>query len=138
MTEINAGTTLQELASIVSQALVAGGVAATLLGGAAVSIYTNNRYQSQDLDFVSSAAHQTLAALTALLSPVPAKRTVMLRPRPTYLPHPVRRLTRLPGVIRPNLRRWAGWWTHRVLPAWPAACRGPSSKPPIASMRNDY
>jgi hypothetical protein len=66
MTEINASNSLQELASIVSQALVAGGAEATFSGRAAVSIYTNNRYQSQDLDFVSSAAHQTLAAFVRL------------------------------------------------------------------------
>lgn len=63
MAEITANTSLPELASIVSQTLMAGGVEATLSGGAAVSIYTDNRYQSKDLDFVSSAAQQTLAAL---------------------------------------------------------------------------
>lgn len=39
----------------ISEALEAEGIMATLSGGAAVSIYTNNRYQSQDLDFVTSA-----------------------------------------------------------------------------------
>jgi hypothetical protein len=55
MAEINTSTSLEELAAIVSQALEAVGILATLSGGAAVSIYTNNRYQSEDLDFVSSA-----------------------------------------------------------------------------------
>jgi len=38
--------------------------------------------------------------LAALLTPDPSKRRVMLRPRPPYLPHPIRRLARLPGVVR--------------------------------------
>jgi hypothetical protein len=67
MAEITAGTSLQEVAAIISQALVAHGVEATLSGGAAVSIYTNNRYQSQDLDFVSSAAINTLASVVGEL-----------------------------------------------------------------------
>lgn len=76
MAEITTSTTLQELAAVVSQALVAGGVEATLSGGAAVSIYTDNRYQSKDLDFVSSAAHRTLAALICPLgfTETPSKR----------------------------------------------------------------
>ena len=61
MAEITSKTSLQELAVIVSQALEAAGIVGTLSGGAAVSIYTNNRYQSYDLDFVSSAAASKLA-----------------------------------------------------------------------------
>ena len=52
---INKNTTLLEIAAIVSDALENAGITATLSGGAAVSIYTNNRYQSVDLDFVTAA-----------------------------------------------------------------------------------
>ena len=38
--------------------------------------------------------------LAALFGPTPSKSPVMLRPRPPYLPHPIRRLARLPGVVR--------------------------------------
>ena len=38
--------------------------------------------------------------LAAVFGPAPSKRRVVLRPRPPYLPHPIRRLTRLPGVVR--------------------------------------
>lgn len=38
--------------------------------------------------------------LAAVFGPAPLKRRVVLRPRPPYLPHPIRRLIRLPGVIR--------------------------------------
>jgi hypothetical protein len=53
MAEITSDTSLEELAAMISQILESAGILATLSGGAAVSIYTNNRYQSQDLDFVS-------------------------------------------------------------------------------------
>jgi hypothetical protein len=53
MAESTPSTSLEELAAIISQAQEASGFLAPLSGGAAVSIYTNNRYQSEDLDFVS-------------------------------------------------------------------------------------
>ncbi len=61
MAEITPDTSLQELAALISQTLEAEGIVATLSGGAAVSIYTNNRYQSYDLDFVTSANRNKLA-----------------------------------------------------------------------------
>ena len=42
---------------------------------------------------------------TAVFGPAPPKRTVRLRPRPPYLPHPIRRLARLRGVIVCRHRR---------------------------------
>ena len=50
---ITKATTLTELAAIVSDALERDGIVATLSGGAAVSIYTDNRYVTEDLDFVT-------------------------------------------------------------------------------------
>jgi hypothetical protein len=44
-----------ELAARVSEALEAAGIIATLSGGSAVSVYSDNRYQSEDLDFVTAA-----------------------------------------------------------------------------------
>jgi hypothetical protein len=43
MAEITPDTSLEELATIISQALESAGILATLSGGSAVSIYTNNR-----------------------------------------------------------------------------------------------
>jgi len=60
-------TTLIELAARVSEALEAAGIIATLSGGSAVSVYTENRYQSADLDFVTPAL---LADLKPVLEPV--------------------------------------------------------------------
>ena len=55
MPSINQDTPVEEVAALVSQALVAAGIEATLSGGGAVSIYSANAYQSRDLDFVTSA-----------------------------------------------------------------------------------
>jgi hypothetical protein len=63
MSRITPDTTVEELAAIVSQALHAMGITATLSGGGAVSIYTRNEYQSEDLDFVTAASHKELRSV---------------------------------------------------------------------------
>lgn len=60
MSEITEQTSLKELAVLVSRALEEAGVRATLSGGAAVSIYSENQYQSRDLDFVSFEQIKTI------------------------------------------------------------------------------
>ena len=44
MAEITSDISLEELAAIISQALESAGILATLSGGVAVSIYTNNHW----------------------------------------------------------------------------------------------
>jgi hypothetical protein len=61
MERVNASTTVEELAAIVSTTLEAAGISAVLSGGAVVSIYTNNEYASSDLDFVSSERTSRIA-----------------------------------------------------------------------------
>jgi len=56
-------TSLEELAVLVSTALAEAGIVATLSGGAAVSIYSDNAYESADLDFVTSEGHKMLASV---------------------------------------------------------------------------
>jgi hypothetical protein len=51
--KISSKTTLAELGAIVSEALRKEDVEAFLSGGAVVSIYTKNKYESFDLDFIS-------------------------------------------------------------------------------------
>ncbi len=51
---IGPDTSLEDLAAMVSDALATAGIAAVLCGGAVVSIYSHNAYQSYDLDFVTS------------------------------------------------------------------------------------
>ena len=65
MPEITRATSLQELAAMVSQELERVGIIATFSGGSAVSIYSDNRYQSNDLDFVTSADPSRLGPVVA-------------------------------------------------------------------------
>lgn len=53
--KITSKSTLEEIGAYVCQALKDQGIDAFLSGGAVVSIYTNNKYESFDLDFVSFA-----------------------------------------------------------------------------------
>lgn len=67
MTRIKPDITLVELAALVSQELQAAGIAATLSGGGAVSVYSKNAYQSYDLDFVT---FERTAVLERALEPL--------------------------------------------------------------------
>jgi len=64
---INACTSAAELAALVSQTLEAAGITATLSGGGAVSIYSDNQYESRDLDFVTSERRNRLSSALAPL-----------------------------------------------------------------------
>jgi len=55
--------TIRQLASVISSHLNNHGIQATLVGGACVSIYSNNKYQSLDLDFVTQASIKQLSPL---------------------------------------------------------------------------
>jgi len=81
--KISEKTTLLELAAIVSGALEAADVIATLSGGAVVSIYTEYRYLSEDLDFVTIAQ---IDELKLILEPLGFKNTG--RPRMSVFEHP--------------------------------------------------
>lgn len=67
MDRITASTTIEELAALVSTTLEAAGISAVLSGGAVVSIYTNNEYESSDLDFISAASTSMIAEAIAPL-----------------------------------------------------------------------
>ena len=58
---IHAGMKADEIAAIVSQALQDDGKLAVLSGGAVVSIYSENRYESSDLDFISEHSLESLS-----------------------------------------------------------------------------
>lgn len=67
MERIAASITLEELAAIVSTTLEAAGISAVLSGGAVVSIYTDNEYESSDLDFISPDSTSRIAEAMASL-----------------------------------------------------------------------
>lgn len=65
--KINSKTTAIELAAIVSQTLEEVGIPATLSGGGAVTVYTDNEYESRDLDFVTAERRDKLTEALAPL-----------------------------------------------------------------------
>ena len=83
---ITGKTTMTELAALVSEALEAAGIVATLSGGSAVSVYTENRYVSEDLDFVTTAL---LEELKPVLEPLGFIHTGS--PRLSVFEHPATR-----------------------------------------------
>ncbi len=54
MTVINKNTSLLELAFIIGKTMKDNGINAVLVGGSVVSFYTENKYMSYDLDYISS------------------------------------------------------------------------------------
>src|SRR3989344_5326076 len=63
---------LKELACLIYETLKSNGINAVLVGGACVSIYSNNRYQSFDLDF---ATYEELKPIEKALAKLGFKRT---------------------------------------------------------------
>lgn len=58
---------IKELAALISEKLRERGIDAILVGGACVSIYTKNRYQSFNLDYVT---HSSIKEVTSVLKEV--------------------------------------------------------------------
>ncbi len=83
MPEITRETSLVELAAIVSEALTGAGITAVLSGGGAVSAYTENKYESVDLDFVTAAGVKEIGKA---LSPLGFTQGAVGRAR--YFEHP--------------------------------------------------
>lgn len=63
---------LKELACLIYETLKTNGINAILVGGACVSIYSENRYQSYDLDFVT---YEELKTVEKALKKLGFKRT---------------------------------------------------------------
>ena len=84
MAKITKRSTLMQVAAIISGALKNAGISATLSGGAVVSIYTDNEYQSKDLNFVTAATVDDLAPVLAPLGFVH-----MGVPRMSQVAHPL-------------------------------------------------
>lgn len=59
------GMSIRDVAAAVSEHLQARGIETSLVGGACVSIYTDNAYESFDLDFVSHEPHKRIEAALA-------------------------------------------------------------------------
>ena len=60
MRKIKKGITVEQLAAIITEQLESKGMSAVMVGGSVVSIYTNNEYESNDIDFVSPDDHREI------------------------------------------------------------------------------
>ena len=58
---------LTQLAILVYETLKQNGINAVLTGGSAVTVYTDNKYKSRDLDFISPDDHQKITAVMRTL-----------------------------------------------------------------------
>lgn len=83
MSKITERSSLVDVAAIVSDALDIAGITATLSGGSAVTIYSDNAYLSRDLDFVTAAM---IADLEPVLTTLGFERTRV--PRLSQFMHP--------------------------------------------------
>lgn len=68
MRRISSRTTREQLAAIVVAKLHEHSIDAVLVGGSVVSIYTDNKYESSDLDFISAADHHRITRAMAELN----------------------------------------------------------------------
>lgn len=62
MRKISSKTTRKQLAAIIVDKLRQHKIDAVLVGGSVVSIYTKNKYESDDLDFICPADHKKIEA----------------------------------------------------------------------------
>lgn len=60
MSSINKNMSIEEFAIHVASELKKEGINVVLVGGAVVSIYTKNKYESHDLDFLSLTEHKEI------------------------------------------------------------------------------
>jgi hypothetical protein len=61
--KIGPRTTRAQLAALVSRALAAGGIDATLVGGAVATLYSRGKYLTEDIDFVSHGRLKEIAPI---------------------------------------------------------------------------
>lgn len=102
MEQINETTSIEELAGIVSAALEGAGISAVLSGGAVVSIYTDNEYESGDLDFISPASTNSIAKAIAILGFVQEGRMFSHPRTPLFVEFPAGPLAIGDRLIRPS------------------------------------
>ena len=84
MISITEQTTIEEMGAIVCQALRDKGIDAFLSGGAVVSIYTENKYESFDLDFVSLGERKKIKVTMEGLGFAQEKSRLFIHPHSKY------------------------------------------------------
>jgi hypothetical protein len=82
--KIGPKTSLEMLAAIISEALERNGIDAVLCGGAVVSIYSHNEYESNDLDFVTSDGMRAIGDVMTELGFSRGQRRFFTHPRTDF------------------------------------------------------
>jgi hypothetical protein len=82
---IDQNTTLEALAAIVCQALRNAEIDSFLSGGAVVSIYSKNQYESYDLDFVSFGDRRRIGEVMESLGFIRDKSRLFRHPDTVYM-----------------------------------------------------
>lgn len=80
LTPIRREMSVAELAALVCQHLADQGIEAVLTGGAVVSIYSENEYRSDDLDFICTARQRDLVLAMAAIGFKPDKGRYFVHP----------------------------------------------------------
>lgn len=70
----------KQFAALVVKQLERNGISCVLVGGACVSIYTDEKHHSKDLDFISPSSHESIAEVLAEIGFERKGRYKMLSP----------------------------------------------------------
>ncbi|OFZ79019.1 MAG: hypothetical protein A2583_14900 [Bdellovibrionales bacterium RIFOXYD1_FULL_53_11] len=81
---MNGKTSLAALCAIICEALQYAGIDAFLSGGAVVSIYTENRYESFDLDFITIADRRKIHEVMVRLGFARTESRLYAHPKSKY------------------------------------------------------
>ena len=84
MKKITKKSTLEEIGTLVCQHLNQSGIECFLSGGAVVSIYTENRYESYDLDFITYGDRKKIKILMEQLGFIQEKSRHFIHPHSKY------------------------------------------------------
>lgn len=82
---ITKATTIEQLGAIVCQSLKDADIDCFLSGGAVVSIYSNNKYESYDLDFVSFGDRKAIKTIMEGLGFRQDKSRLFRHPQTVYM-----------------------------------------------------
>ncbi len=82
--EITETLSLEDLAGLVCEALAQAGIEAILTGGAVVTIYSNNEFQSYDLDFVTYSENKEVVKVMEALGFTREKSRHFIHPRSKF------------------------------------------------------
>lgn len=99
--KIDENTSLQELVAIVYNHLQENGISSTLTGGAVVTFYTKNKYESLDLDFISPHEHVEILKVMAQINytPDPGSKKNLKHPKCPFTVEFPGRIIMIGGIL---------------------------------------